>query len=216
MTLTRKKLLAIDFDGVVNSYTSGWQGATLIPDLPTTGAIDFLRAAAKRFNVVIFSSRSAHDGGIAAMKGWLNYHGLPWEWIDDYLTFPTDKPPAHVSIDDRAIQFSGRWPSLDEIDSFQPWYRIENKIDDVRIAMSPTTRLATEVMICLESRKIPTDTKLKALGIAISTIVVSEAESLADLRQKTEWLINRFETSVVDALQIPAIGKHFGTDRDES
>jgi len=39
------------------------------------------------------------------------------------ISWPTRKPPAYVTIDDRAIQFTGEWPTLDDIQNFQPWYR---------------------------------------------------------------------------------------------
>lgn len=40
--------------------------------------------------------------------------------------WPSEKPPAFVTIDDRAIQFNGTWPSLDELANFKPWYKREN------------------------------------------------------------------------------------------
>jgi len=42
----KKPILVLDFDGVLHSYTSGWQGATVIADPPTRGMVEFLRAAA--------------------------------------------------------------------------------------------------------------------------------------------------------------------------
>lgn len=39
------------------------------------------------------------------------------------LSFPLWKPPAHVTIDDRAITFNGAWPTLAEIAEFRPWNR---------------------------------------------------------------------------------------------
>jgi len=36
-----KPILLIDFDGVIHSYTSGWQGAGVISDPPVEGAFDF-------------------------------------------------------------------------------------------------------------------------------------------------------------------------------
>ena len=32
-----KKTVVFDFDGVIHSYTSGWKGATIIPDPPVEG-----------------------------------------------------------------------------------------------------------------------------------------------------------------------------------
>jgi hypothetical protein len=122
-----KPILCLDFDGVVHSYTSRWQGADVIPDPPVEGAIAFLLGALLRFDVVIFSSRSNQPGGLRAMKAWLRHHA-DGAWhespagpgIED-VRFVTEKPPAIVTIDDRAINFTGTWPSLDSIANFKPW-----------------------------------------------------------------------------------------------
>ena len=37
------------------------------------------------------------------------------------IEFPTEKPPAMVTLDDRAITFKGIWPDLDELLKFRPW-----------------------------------------------------------------------------------------------
>ena len=37
------------------------------------------------------------------------------------LQFPTHKPPALLTIDDRAFQFKGEFPALDDIENFKPW-----------------------------------------------------------------------------------------------
>ena len=41
------------------------------------------------------------------------------------IKFPKHKPPALLTIDDRAIQFKGEWPTLDFIQTFKP-YKISN------------------------------------------------------------------------------------------
>lgn len=127
---TRKPILCLDFDGVLHSYTSGWQGATIIPDPPVPGAIAFLYDAILAFDVQIFSSRSHQDGGIEAMQDWLSYHeGL---WCADQpirartslllnVTFPTEKPAAFLTIDDRALTFDGTWPAIETLKAFKPW-----------------------------------------------------------------------------------------------
>jgi hypothetical protein len=131
VTEKRKPILCLDFDGVLHSYTSGWKGADVIPDAPVPGALEFLAEATKHFRVAIFSSRSNQPGGIDAMKWWLRAHinaTTPFNktpdagphWFFD-IEYPTEKPPAMISIDDRAITFDGAWPSIDFLLAFQPW-----------------------------------------------------------------------------------------------
>ena len=121
-----KPILCLDFDGVIHSYISGWQGATEIPDRPVDGAMEFIREAQKHFTVAIFSSRSHVPGGIAAMQNWMS----EWsplsgsEWLDD-IQWPSHKPPAFLTIDDRAIQFKGVWPEMEYLLKFRPWRAAE-------------------------------------------------------------------------------------------
>jgi len=118
----RKPILCLDFDGVCHSYTSGWKGAHVIPDLPVPGMWQFLREAVEVFEVNIFSSRSHQKGGLSAMQAWFMAHA---DAVDlptvDRLVFPLEKPPALVGIDDRVICFQGRWPEVMALLRFKPW-----------------------------------------------------------------------------------------------
>lgn len=129
-----KPILCLDFDGVLHSYASGWKGATVIPDPPVPGALEFLLGAKEEFDVQIFSSRSNHPGGIPAMAGWLakhfgalftSVHGATAEVATTEamksIGFPTTKPPAMVSIDDRCLTFTGEWPTIAALLAFKPW-----------------------------------------------------------------------------------------------
>jgi hypothetical protein len=122
-----KPILCLDFDGVIHSYSSGWKGADIIPDDPVDGAIAFMLDALRRFDVVIFSSRSNQKGGINAMRAWLKGHaGNAWyespcgAGIED-VRFVTEKPAAMVTIDDRAVTFTGQWPCVADLLAFKPW-----------------------------------------------------------------------------------------------
>jgi hypothetical protein len=119
----RKPILALDFDGVCHSYTSGWKGATVIPDPPVDGMWDFIAAAVMYFEVNVWSSRSNQDGGIAAMREWFFTHarGAGDRANILELQFPTEKPPAFVGIDDRVITFTGTWPDAAELLNFKTW-----------------------------------------------------------------------------------------------
>tara|TARA_Y100000310_G_C20491696_1_gene719566 strand:- start:506 stop:886 length:381 start_codon:yes stop_codon:yes gene_type:complete len=124
MKHSSKPLLCLDFDGVIHSYSSGWRGADVIQDAPVPGAIDFIKEALLHFRVAIFSSRSGQDGGIDAMQDWLHFHSQYDESERDWVSmieWPTVKPPARVTIDDRAIQFTGSWPGMVELKNFRPW-----------------------------------------------------------------------------------------------
>jgi hypothetical protein len=112
-------ILCLDFDGVIHSYASGWKGADVIPDPPVPGAIPFMREAVKHFRVAIFSSRSNQPGGLEAMKRWLDVEAAGTLVHD--VEWPTEKPPALVTIDDRAITFDGTWPAIEMLLAFKPW-----------------------------------------------------------------------------------------------
>ena len=116
------KTICIDFDGVLHSYTNGWQGENVASDPPVPGAIEWLRDLIRdpNFEPVIYSSRSKHLSGIQCMQGWLTRHGLSHEDLDR-LQFPTQKPAAFLTIDDRAICFDGNFPSLTTMQEFKPW-----------------------------------------------------------------------------------------------
>lgn len=138
---TFRPTLCLDFDGVLHSYTSRWQGATTIPDDPVPGAREFLLAALEKFDVCVLSSRSHEPGGRHAMAAWvadkfgscdLPSYVVEVEDFNDQndvsaqlggyvVTFPRHKPPAYVTLDDRAVTFAGVWPDVDVLLGFQPW-----------------------------------------------------------------------------------------------
>lgn len=132
-----KKLICLDFDGVLHSYKSGWQGPCSTPDPPVKGAMEFLSNLVTdgRFNVCIYSSRSRHKDAIHFMALWLvkylKEYCLQYDDEDgatvramrivDAIAFPKQKPPAFLTIDDRALCFEGIFPTIEFIDNFKPW-----------------------------------------------------------------------------------------------
>lgn len=142
-----KKTICLDFDGVVHSYTSPWIDASFIPDPPVPGALAFIKQTIEghKYSLQIYSSRSHQEGGIKAMQLWFK-HWLKKEYgwqigtelynelcktehknfdkddsVTRYLYFPISKPPAFLTIDDRAWTFKGVFPSIEEIEAFKPW-----------------------------------------------------------------------------------------------
>lgn len=135
--MTKNPIICVDFDGVIHSYISGWKGADVIPDPPVDGALDWIRdhlpipeaisAMGPEYvgpEVVIYSARSGQSGGIKAMQAWFIKHGLHPAYIfDGILKFPKEKPAAFLTLDDRAICFTGKFPTSVEMMSFQTWQK---------------------------------------------------------------------------------------------
>lgn len=114
-----KPILCLDFDGVLHNYSSGWQGAEVVSDLPVPGAVHFVMEALEIFDIHIYSSRSHQKGGIAAMKTWIDVHF--GSGMSEKLNFPEYKPAAFLTIDDRALTFNGKWPDPFVLKGFKPW-----------------------------------------------------------------------------------------------
>ena len=125
----KKPILCLDFDGVCHVYTSGWKGPDIIPDDVVPGLFEFIEHAAPYFDIQVFSARSNQPGGIEAMQAWFAQQHEKWRREtgkgneDLALSFPTQKPAAFVSLDDRAITFTGDWPEVDLLRKFQPWHK---------------------------------------------------------------------------------------------
>ena len=111
-----KQTVVFDFDGVIHSYTSGWKGATIIPDPPVPGIKEAIEKIRQLYHVVVVSSRCSSSEGVTAIMDYLKANDIV---VDDVVM---EKPPAVVYIDDRAIRFNGD-PSdlLNQIVSFKPW-----------------------------------------------------------------------------------------------
>lgn len=112
-----KQTVVFDFDGVIHSYASGWQGETVIPDAPVNGikeAIDNIRECG--YEVIVVSTRCATLEGVRAVMQYLEDNHIV---VDDVMR---EKPPAICYIDDRAICFDGHPETLiEKIRNFKPW-----------------------------------------------------------------------------------------------
>lgn len=128
-----KPIICIDFDGVIHSYERGWQGGEIYGHV-TPGFFEWATAAKEHFALVIYSSRSKTPEGREMMYFWLKNQWGSWAagiaggLLDDHIRYGdfefTDvKPPAFLTIDDRAICFMGDWVALDpaQLTQFKPW-----------------------------------------------------------------------------------------------
>ena len=76
-------------------------------------------------------------------RGWPPLPGIDLDWGEPYddalrhaaesvvrlVGFPLHKPPAMVTLDDRAIQFTGDWPSIESLLAFKPWHNRKKRAE---------------------------------------------------------------------------------------
>lgn len=117
--MTSSATVVFDFDGVIHSYTSGWQGVDNIPDPPVPGIKECLKAVKEAgYQVAIVSTRCAEEVGTQAILKYLE----KWEMVRYVDMVRKEKPPAIVYVDDRAICFDGHPETLlEKIQNFKPW-----------------------------------------------------------------------------------------------
>lgn len=111
--------VVFDFEGVIHSYKSGWQGVENIPDPPVDGIREAMQEILDAgYELVIVSTRSATVGGQQAIIDWCSKWGIPYSRIS------AEKPPALAYVDDRSITFSPETlPNLPHtIKNFKPWW----------------------------------------------------------------------------------------------
>ena len=110
--------IAFDFDGVINSYVSGWTGTDNIVDKPVEGIISFMKELqTKGKEIIIFSSRCKSVVGVVAMKKYLESYGLIIENFVDNID------DDYLLIDDRVVDYT----TIDEtnlvnfLETFDSW-----------------------------------------------------------------------------------------------
>jgi len=123
-----KPILCLDMDGVIHQYRRGWQDGSLYDDV-TPGFFEWAEKASEHFHLTIYSSRSKDANGVLAMSKWLAEQRAKWRKAGGgnesmknlSIEFAHEKPPAFLTIDDRAIQFTGEWPDIEILKAFKPW-----------------------------------------------------------------------------------------------
>ena len=112
--------IAIDFDGVIHQATSKWTCAEEIHDGPVPGAFEFIERVFVAYGVVIFTARANAPKAIPAIRAWFFKHGMD-PGLVERLFITANKPHALVYIDDRGWRFQGTFPTIVELDRFEPW-----------------------------------------------------------------------------------------------
>lgn len=131
--------VALDFDGVLHSYSSGWTGP--IPfDAPVEGAQGFCQwLVSNKFKVVVMTTRAEHEGAAEGIRAWFQHHGFPEEfwkskealsmggWMrgERWVEVTHEKAHADVYVDDRGWRFNGDFAELREFlgtpNNLKPW-----------------------------------------------------------------------------------------------
>lgn len=103
-----KNTVMFDFDGVINSYTSGYI-EDRIPDKPVPGMLELFQALSQNgWKIVVFTTRALTLRGRDLVESYLSDYGF-MPYVSDITAV---KQPARVYVDDRAIRFSGDTTSL--------------------------------------------------------------------------------------------------------
>lgn len=108
------KTIAIDLDGVLNTYCGNYNENEIAP--PKEGVHEFLAKLAENYKIEIFTVRNTK-----LTAKWLIDNDL-----DRYVSNITNvkNPFASAFIDDRAIRFNGDYDeTLNEITGFKPYWR---------------------------------------------------------------------------------------------
>lgn len=130
----RKPIMCIDFDGVIHSYEKGWQDGEIYGSV-VDGFFEWVNIAKDHFRLVIYSSRSKEPDKLLAMQRWIENKNLEWlidknppgttDYVGFSFEFASEKPPAFLTIDDRAMTFNGDWYDdcwwPEKLINFKPW-----------------------------------------------------------------------------------------------
>jgi hypothetical protein len=113
ITEQEKKVIAIDFDGVIHRSSLGFHDGTVY-DPPIEGAHEALKALSRDFTIVVYSCKANPSRPLINGK---TGEELMWEWLEDFdmkqyvekISF--EKPNAVCYIDDKAVNFKD-WNSV--------------------------------------------------------------------------------------------------------
>ncbi len=109
----QKKVVLLDLDGVLNTYTSDYEPCYIPPAREDT--LDFVKKLSKKYEVKLFTTRDKFLASIWLMENHL----------DDYIKDITNvKEVAWLIVDDRCVRFNGDYDKLlSDINNFQVWYK---------------------------------------------------------------------------------------------
>lgn len=113
--------IAIDFDGVLATYDK-WISAEHYGAPHPDAMITLRRYLESGIDVVIHTTRASTREGRNGVKSWLRQHGLQDTYVER-IRVTNEKVPCMIYLDDRAVNFRGRFPEPKEIKEFKPYYK---------------------------------------------------------------------------------------------
>lgn len=131
-SVPERKTVYCDFDGVIHSYVSGWQGPDVIPDPPVPGAIEWLNEIGVDYDIKIFTTRARYPEAIQAIHSWLKDQGFVGG-----CEVTCEKGPGLLYIDDRAWRFRGVFPSARAIrHGLTPWRVGDRDFEPLKVKLA--------------------------------------------------------------------------------
>ena len=113
-----RKVIAIDFDGVIHKNSKGFYNGKVY-DEPISGSLSAIKFLSKNYDIVIFTCKALKDRPLVEGKTgkeliveWLKKHKIN-QYIQD-VTY--EKPRACLYIDDKAHRFHNWQETLCFID----------------------------------------------------------------------------------------------------
>jgi hypothetical protein len=100
-----KKSIAIDFDGVINPYTKGWQGPGVFED-PSQECVAAIKKLHTNYTIIIHTAREQTE--FDRIREYLLKHDIEHDEMFE-AKGSRSKPIADVYLDDRAVTFNGNW-----------------------------------------------------------------------------------------------------------
>ena len=103
-------------------------------------------------------------------------HGMPGDFDHGAwgaLQWPTEKPAAFITIDDRALTFTGVWPAIETLLSFKPWNKGDTASD--RGQPSPERKLTVEEGHTLRQALVDGTTLVADLSPSARNVALEEA-----------------------------------------
>lgn len=122
---SKKLKIAVDFDGVLNSYKSGWQGLDKIEDPPVPGAINWLcEAIDAGHTIIIFSMRCASEEYMEP------FFDEEWSSYCMDRQYEQDPDTSHLPYD-----FSQRYLGVTTIEQWLlKWGLDQDRLDKIQFA----------------------------------------------------------------------------------